>query len=238
MASLKDGYSEEYKSACLVLALVIVLFSPNLVQLVLSYMPNPGTSFETLTCYAAFLALAYVIGITVDALVPYNIKELLLYPSLRGKGLLRPGCRIFTKIANEEIRDPRLDLTFAKKQYTEILNECVKKNRSEMDLASFQNSSWYSIYQQHASTPSVLSNNLGYLYCRDVCLLSSSLTLIGFLCNLICFFFQTSFLIGWPSIIISLIMAISSWISAHSKGMRLAITVISCDLAAKKGAIQ
>ena len=91
---MKEGYSDEYKCTCLAVSLVIVLFSPRLVSVLSLWMPQSGSPLESVACYSAFLALSYVVGISVESTIPYSIKDWLLYPEICRWSLQRPGCTI------------------------------------------------------------------------------------------------------------------------------------------------
>lgn len=107
MASLKEGYSDEYKCTCLALSLAVVIFSPNLVGLLGALLPQSDATVAIVASYAAILALAYVVGITIDGIIPYSAKDWLLYPTIGGRGLKRPGRYVFSDIASGKAKDFR-----------------------------------------------------------------------------------------------------------------------------------
>jgi len=230
LASLKEGYSEEYKCTCLGLSLAIMLFSPNLVECVGSCLPQSDATVSIVACYAAFLALAYVAGITIDGIVPYSAKDWLLYPTFRGRGLQRPGCSIFKKIGSGKAKDFRFVSDSARKKYSDQIAIASEKDATESAL--FQNAEWYKLYRKHSTTPSVQSNNLGHLYSRDVFMLSFVLLLLGILCDAACALMGAPLLIGAGSMVCLLAVAVASWVSARWKAKRLVLTVVACDVAA------
>lgn len=226
---MKGGYSEEFKCACLGLALCIVLFSPDIVSRFEAWIPEADSQIAFIASYAAFLALAYVTGIVIDGILPYSVKEWLLYPSYHGKGLLRPGCRVFDKIASGEADDYRFELDKARELYVVQIETAKAKQRG--DSARYQNGEWYKLYRKHSSSTSVQSNNIEHLYSRDVYTLSVMTLLLCLLCNVACLVVQRSPLISPVSMVCIGIIGVLCWFSAIEKARRLVFTVIACDIA-------
>ena len=232
MASLKEGYSEEYKCTCLGLSLVVVLFSPNLVEYMGAWLPQSNTAVTTVACYAAFLALAYVAGITIDGIIPYSVKDWLLYPSFGGKGLLRPGCSVFNDIASRKATDFRFEIDSARKLYK--VQIAVASEKSAAESAQYQNAEWYKLYRRHSTSSSVQSNHLGHLYSRDVFALSAAVLVMGIVSDAICALLGAPIPISAVSTAWVAVIAVASWISAKWKAKRLVLTVVACDVAASK----
>ena len=178
---MKEGYSDEYKCTCLAISLVVVLFSPRLVSVLSLWMPQSGSPLESVACYAAFLALSYVVGISVENTIPYSIKDWLLYPEIRRWSLRRPGCTIFTEIQNGEPGDFRFDVSEARKRYSVQIQNAQGKDPRE--ASRYQNAEWYKLYRKHSSNASVRSNNLGHLYSRDAFTLGFSTLLLSVACD-------------------------------------------------------
>lgn len=226
---MKEGYSDEYKCTCLAVSLVIVLFSPRLVSVLSLWMPQSGSPLESVACYAAFLALSYVVGISVESTIPYSIKDWLLYPEICRWSLPRPGCTIFTEIQNGEPGDYRFDVSEARKRYgAQIQNAQGKDSR---EASRYQNAEWYKLYRKHSSNASVRSNNLGHLYSRDAFALGFSTFLLSVVCNVAGMVLCGEALVSLTSLAIVGVFAAASWLSARWKAKRLVTTVIACDIA-------
>lgn len=232
MASLKEGYSDEYKCTCFGLSLAVVLFSPNLAGYVGTWLPQSDTAVTAVACYAAFLALVYVVGITIDGIIPYSVKEWLLYPSIGGKGFLRPGCSIFNDIASGKAKDFRFEIDSARRLYkTQI---AIASAKDEAESALYQNAEWYKLYRRCSTSSSVQANHLGHLYSRDVFTLSAAVLMLGIMGNAICALLGMPIPISAASMACVIMVAAASWISAKWKARRLVLTVVARDVAASK----
>ena len=226
---MKEGYSDEYKCTCLAISLVVVLFSPRLVSVLSLWMPQSGSPLESVACYAAFLALSYVVGISVENTISYSIKDWLLYPEIRRWSLRRPGCTIFTEIQNGEPGDFRFDVSEARKRYSAQIQNAQGKDPRE--ASRYQNAEWYKLYRKHSSNASVRSNNLGHLYSRDAFTLGFSTLLLSVACDVADFVLYGEALVSLTSLSIVGFFAAASWFSARGKAKRLVTTVIACDIA-------
>ena len=229
LASLKEGYSDEYKCTCLGLSLAVVLFSPNLAELLGALLPQSDTTVSIVASYAALLALAYVAGITVDGIVPYSVKDWLLYPAIGERGSKRPGCCIFSDIASGKAKDFRFEISSARELYKDQITVVAEKGAAES--AQYQNAEWYKLYARHCKSSSVQSNHLGHLYSRDVFTLSVAVLALGVICDAICVLVGIPIPVSAASMGCVAVIAAASWISARWKAKRLVLTVIARDIA-------
>lgn len=229
MKSLKAGYNEEFRCVCLAMVLAIALPSPYLIELLGMCLPIGDSAFGKVIGYACFLALAYCMGITLDGLIPYKVKDWLIYPSVKGHGLKRPGCTVFSKINGSKANDLRFNLDDAKQRYSSRIQKL-----GDLDLAAsarFQNSEWYKIYRRYSERKSVSYNHLGFLYGRDVFTLSVLALACCALSNIVCLISNVQPAISITSFLIIGFLAAASWITSHNKGKRFVYSVIACDLA-------
>lgn len=229
---MKEGYKEEFKYFCLALSLVVIFASPNLVSLIVGALPLGDSQLAPIACYAAFLAFVYAFGITLDAIVPYPVKEWLLYPSVKGRGILRPGCKVFSKLGSGKLRDSRFRIEDARVRYSDQIEYCGQMSAEES--ADYQNSCWYQLYRSHCNLASVKSNNIGYMYSRDVSVLSFSIFALSLVVDIVSWFLVDGFTIGAFSIAFSFAVAVVCSFSARAKANRLVATVIACDLASDR----
>ncbi len=73
-------YSEEFRCYCLVISLLVVLFSPDAVSAILEQITiDEGVASGVLT-YAAFTSFVYGLGVIANKLIPYGAKDWILYP--------------------------------------------------------------------------------------------------------------------------------------------------------------
>ncbi len=229
---MKEGYKEEFKFFCLALSLMVIFTSPNLVFLIIDVLPLGDSQLAPIACYAAFLAFVYAFGITLDAIVPYSVKEWLLYPSVKGRGILRPGCKVFSRIGSGKLRDDRFRIEDARVRYACQIESCGKMGAEES--AIYQNSCWYQLYRLHCDLASVKSNNIGYLYSRDASVLSFAVFALSLAVNIVSRLLMNSFMIDAFSIAFLFVVAVVCSFSARAKAKRLVVTVIACDLASDR----
>ncbi len=229
---MKEGYKDEFKNVCLVLALITVLASPDLASSMTEIFSLNDSQMALIVCYASFLALVYALGITLDALILSTVKDFILYPSINGRGLLKPGCRVFKQIADGDIHDDRFSASDAKHCYRDQISRC--KGMCDADSARFQNVAWYGLYRKYCNLASVKSANLGYLYSRDAGVLSLAVCVLGAVVDLFGLFAFGTVLVGIWGICAALVLALLCLNSARLKAKRLVTTVIACDMAATK----
>lgn len=229
MASTKEGYQEEFKSFTLALALAIVLPSSSLDAFsgLLSILGDSSLGF--LACYATFIALAYSIGITIDCLIPYQLKDWLIYPRIGRFGASRPGSTIFSDLRSRRVNDYRFSASDALKAYSPIIDKLATMDDRNAALR-FQNAQWYRLYRKNAQLESVQSANRAFLYGRDLCALSAVLSLLMATTNCLTLFTGGYVLFAWGSVAFCAVLALIGFISARLKGRRLVTSVIACDI--------
>ena len=229
MASTKEGYQEEFKSFTLALALVIVLPSTSLGAFSGFLSALGDSSLGFLACYATFIALAYSIGITIDCLIPYQVKDWLIYPRIGRFKISRAGSTIFSDLRSGRVNDCRFSVSDALKTYSSIIDKLETIDDQDIALR-FQNAQWYRLYRKHAQLESVQSANRAFLYGRDLCALSAVLSLLMVATNCLTLLVGGYVLFAWGSIIFCVVFALVGFVSARLKGKRLVASVIACDV--------
>ena len=229
MASTKEGYQEEFKSFTLALALVIVLPSTSLGAFSGFLSALGDSSLGFLACYATFIALAYSIGITIDCLIPYQLKDWLIYPRIGRFKISRPGSTIFSDLRSGRVNDCRFSVSDALKAYSSIIDKLETIDDQDIALR-FQNAQWYRLYRKHAQLESVQSANRAFLYGRDLCALSAVLSLLMVATNCLTLLVGGYVLLAWGSIIFCVVFALVGFVSARLKGKRLVASVIARDV--------
>lgn len=229
MASTKEGYQEEFKSFTLALALVIVLPSTRLGAFSGFLSALGDSSLGFLACYATFIALAYSIGITIDCLIPYQLKDWLIYPRIGRFGISRPGSTIFSDLRSGRVSDCRFSASDALEIYSSIIDRLETIDDQDIALR-FQNAQWYRLYRKHAQLESVQSANRAFLYGRDLCALPATLSLLMAAANCLTLCAGGYVLFARGSIVVCVAFALVGSISARLKGKRLVTSVIACDV--------
>lgn len=211
------------------LALVIVLPSTSFGAFSGFLSALGDSSLGFLACYATFIALAYSIGVTIDCLIPYQLKNWLLYPRIGRFGASCPGSTIFSDLRSGRVNDCRFSASDALEIYSSIIDRLETIDDQDIALR-FQNNQWYRLYRKHAQLESVQSANRTFLYGRDLCALSATLSLLMATANCVALCVGGCVLFAWGSIVICVTFALVGFISARLKGKRLVTSVIACDV--------
>lgn len=226
---MKEGYRDEFKSFTLALALVVVLPSSSIGAFSGFLSVLGDSSFSFLACYATFIALAYSIGVTIDCLIPYQLKDWLIYPRIGRFGASRPGSTIFSDLRSGRVNDCRFSVSDALEAYSSIIAKLETMDSRNVALL-FQNAQWYRLYRKYAQLESIQSANRAFLYGRDLCALSAVLSLLMVATNCLILLVGGYVLFAWGSIAFCVVFALVGFISARLKGKRLVTSVIACDV--------
>lgn len=226
---MNSGYQSEFKGFCLALSLMVVLFSPNLTNAVVSFIPSSDPSLSSLLGYTSFTAIVFTLGIVVDDLIPSRVKDLFLYPRFKGRGAGKPGQTIFFDIACNKVMDDRFRIAEAQEVYGEIIDKIADLDKVESHVV--QNAEWYKLYRKHCTKDSVSFENLGYLYSRAISSLSAAAVLLLLLTDVVGILACGHSVIGFFSYLAAIVFMIIGWLSARFKAKRLVVSVIACDLA-------
>lgn len=131
-----------------------------LVAFALGWADVTSWNVEKLATRAGFATLMPVVALLIAALVPADVKAMLVYWRIRDT---LPGHRAFTEHAPS---DPRIDLDALRKNVGAFPSEPRE-----------QNTVWYRLYKKVASDVAVEDGHKGYLLFRDLAAISIVLAL-------------------------------------------------------------
>lgn len=229
MKNLKDYRNKELKYYAIINSLILILLSVDFLSVLriggyeAEILKNANTIWISLAMkfisVGLFSVLPYVFVFLMDSLISSEMKYRICYFPF-GK---KPGYTIFS-----QQREKNVDDRFTKEQmlrkYRAIYQK-IDKIRRKNEKELFENSSWYQIYEKYREDSMIFNANRDYLLCRDLCVMSYSVSALYFL---LC-------LLGLTALKISLVAFLfleicATGIMFRIKGKRLALNVLTLDI--------
>ena len=135
---------------------------------------------------------------------------------------LKPGDTIFSRIKKCTIKDDRISVEKACKQYADIINALPSEKKEKYQ---YENNQWYCIYARNKEDPSVGWTHRDSLLCRDLYIATITLFMLTVVAMIVHMLSYSNILIGYL-----LIMLVLTNIAARNKAHRFVNSVISSDL--------